>query len=841
MGDESRTKNELLEELNTLRRHTAELETTTSRLIKTEKELHNRNTHFQSLLEHIEEAYVEVDLVGNLTFFNKSACRLLGYDHEELPGRHYRSYTSAESVGRMHQVFSEIYRTGTSATITACELIRKNGERVIVDLSASLLRNDAGIPIGFCGIGRESTERARVEERLRNSENSYRTIFETTGTATLIIEADKTISLANKEFVKLTGLSIHEVIGRKWTEFIIGDDLERLNTYHMLRRTDPESVPRSYEFTVVDTSGRSRELLATVATIPGTDTSVASLLDITEAEQLHRALEESERKYRLLADNISDVIWIADLKLCFTYLTPSVERMLGYKSSDLLGHNVERILTTDSYNIAIRTLKEELLKDDGGKPHKKRPKTLELEQRHKNGSTVWTEVTITFLYSPAGQRLGMIGVARDISVRRRVENDLIKTKERYRAIIEDQTELVSRWQPDKKLTFVNNAYCRYFGETREDLLGVDFLHHLPVQDVKILDSHIARLNRDNPVASIEHRIINRNGEIRWQQWTDRAIMDKEGRIIEIQSVGRDITTQKDVEDALRKSERMLADIINFLPDATMAIDLEGKVIAWNRAIEEMTGVTAESILGRGNYEHALPFYGYRRPILVDLALKPDKTIEKYYVFLSKENDVLIVETDIPHLKGKQHFMWGKASPIYDQKGNVIGAIESIRDITSRKQVEESLKKREQELESKSHYLEEANTALKVLLEHRKNDKNELQENVLSNIRKFVLPYLEKLKITHLSNDQIAYLDILESNLNSVISPFFRNMTLTHFNLTPKELEVAHLIKDGKTTKEIAEILNLSPRSIDFHRLNIRHKLGLKTKKTNLRSSLLAFS
>ena len=154
---------------------------------------------------------------------------------------------------------------------------------------------------------------------------------------------------------------------------------------------------------------------------------------------------------------------------------------------------------------------------------------------------------------------------------------------------------------------------------------------------------------------------------------------------------RFITGRRKAEEALRRSERELADIINLLPDATLVIDSRGKVLAWNRAIEELTGVPAGEMLGKEDYEYAIPFYGQRRPILVDLVFVPDEEIEKkYYRVVQKTGDLLIAETDIPDLNGKAVTLWGKAGPLYDDKGNRIGAIESIRDITEQKKIEKAL-------------------------------------------------------------------------------------------------------------------------------------------------------
>jgi PAS domain S-box-containing protein len=147
-------------------------------------------------------------------------------------------------------------------------------------------------------------------------------------------------------------------------------------------------------------------------------------------------------------------------------------------------------------------------------------------------------------------------------------------------------------------------------------------------------------------------------------------------------VSRDITDRKNMEEILKQSENRFSNIINNLPDATLVIDPNGKVIAWNKAIEEMTGVSAQDMTGKGNFEYAIPFYGTRRPLLIDLIFKTDIEIANHYsgVIREKQN-VLIAETSLQHLKGKRSTLWTKASPLYDDQENVVGAIESFRDIT----------------------------------------------------------------------------------------------------------------------------------------------------------------
>lgn len=153
--------------------------------------------------------------------------------------------------------------------------------------------------------------------------------------------------------------------------------------------------------------------------------------------------------------------------------------------------------------------------------------------------------------------------------------------------------------------------------------------------------------------------------------------------------------------------------------------------------------------------------------------------------------------------------------------------------------EVDLKKREKELSLKSHNLEEVNTALKVLLKQRDEDRQQAEEMILSNVNKLIVPYIERLKHSGLTPGQRNLIDIMEQNILEIVSPFLWNLSLRHTNFTPQEFQVANLVRKGKSMKEIAEIQNVSVRTIAFHRENIRKKLGLRNKKKNLRSHLLS--
>jgi PAS domain S-box-containing protein len=226
---------------------------------------------------------------------------------------------------------------------------------------------------------------------------------------------------------------------------------------------------------------------------------------------------------------------------------------------------------------------------------------------------------------------------------------------------------------------------------------------------------------------------------------------------------QEVSERKKAESAIKDSEKFLSDIINYLPDATLVIDREGKVIAWNQAIEEMTGVKAEDIVGKGNYEYSLPFYGIRRPMMIDLVFGRDEEIENQYLYIREEGDVFVTETNI-HLKGKNRDIWAKASPLYDSMGKIIGAIESFRDISDHKQMEAELLHAKNAAEEAHHLAEAANRAKSTFLA---NMSHEIRTPLNS-----IVGFTNLLSDTEMYAKQRDYLDkifISSQNLLGVIN------------------------------------------------------------------------
>ncbi len=292
-------------------------------------------------------------------------------------------------------------------------------------------------------------------------------------------------------------------------------------------------------------------------------------------------------------------------------------------------------------------------------------------------------------------------------------------------------------------------------------------------------------------------------------------------------VKSDIKKQLIAEKQLRMDERFLTTILQSIQDGISVLDNGLTIMYVNPTMEKW-------------YKHAMPIIGKKCYEVYHDRNQPCEVCPSQRTIKTGNADYnVVIETD---KEGQPvRYVGLYTFPLVDtDTGQRRGVIEYVRDITEQKNAEAVLIEREKELQIEARNLEEVNTALRVLLKRMDEDKIELEEKVLLNVKEMILPYLEKLKLSGLDERQETYASILESSLSQIISSFSLRMSSKSFNFTPKELQVANLLKQGKTNKEIGELLNSSPRTVAYHRESIRRKLGLKNKKANLKSYLLSF-
>jgi PAS domain S-box-containing protein len=447
--------------------------------------------------------------------------------------------------------------------------------------------------------------RIRSEDALRRSEEQYREIFENTGTASVIIEPDTTISLVNSQFEQLSGYSRTETEGKmSWTRFVMPNDLDLMKKYHQERRAMQGSAPRTYIFRFIDRKGRIRIIYLVVGMLSGSGKSVASLLDITERTKTENALLENEKFLEDIFNSIQDGISILDNAMNIVRVNRTIEEWYAH-ALPLVGkkcyqayHGRDEPCEICPTNRTFRTSSSaiEIVPKIG------------LDKLQSG----WLDLySFPMFDENTGALKGVIEYARDATDRVNAEKSLRESEEKYRAVVETQEEFICRFRPDGTHIFVNPAYCNYFGMTCEQIQESRFHPNIPKEDQERVEQHFRLLKPDHPVASIQHRIIMPNGDVRWQNWSDKAIFDENGHIIEYQSVGRDITQTVIAEHALLDANRKLNllnnitrhDILNRITILTGTLDL-AKERFLNPEIQEFIGKLSNTAT---DIEHQIRF------------------------------------------------------------------------------------------------------------------------------------------------------------------------------------------------------------------------------------------
>ena len=415
--------------------------------------------------------------------------------------------------------------------------------------------------------------------------------------------------------------------------------------------------------------------------------------------QLHdrNALRESEERYRAVFENAAVGIDVTDADGRILQANESLASMLGYSREELLNLTCLDISHPEDPEVSWVTYEGKVRSDTG---------SCRFERRYvrKGGEILWADVSVSPVCGPDGGSVATIGVLADITDRKKSEEELKISYHRLDQIIQFLPDATFVIDDQGRVTAWNTAMEDLTGIPAENILSKgDYEYALPFYeerrpvllnlalywDDRYLEKYISVARREDGVLVSESHHPRLCGGI-FLSGTARALYDAEGRPVGAIESLRNITEMKRAEKALKESERRSAQIIEFLPDPTMVIDAERRVIAWNKAMEQLTGVHASEMLGKGDYEYALPFYGSRRPVMLDLVLDFDHDVAAKYQFVTLQEDRLISETYIPDFRGRgPTWFWNVAAPLYDEDGDVVGAIEAVRDVTYRKKAEEA--------------------------------------------------------------------------------------------------------------------------------------------------------
>jgi len=503
--------------------------------------------------------------------------------------------------------------------------------------------------------------------------NEHHELMDGIDIAVLAVSRNWTVRYVNPAGAKLLGRGVEELLGQHW-----------LNTC-------PEMVGSPYQqaFLQVMETGQPyqrqfeyRGQILKQRLWPVSD-GVMAMSEVVNSNDSDN--EPSTADYMEVFDQINDALFIYNLNTAkILNVNQRACTMFGYARDELLALNAADLAAEEEPYTGDNLYKwmKRVARDQ-------KERILEWKVKDRAGRTFWVEVrskTTSF-----SGHLHLLAVIRDVTKRKKVEAQLRLYEERYAELFDNAVDCIYMMDLEGNFTIANEAMQRVSGYNLEYLMGMN-IRDLLVDSSRPLVEEYLRLSKDiTPGKRVKPWPLNHELELRTRDGSTVVMEVNSWRIYRlgkpaaIQGIARNVSRRRRLEEQREGQFDLCQNVVRRIPDPLLAIDLEGKVTVWNQAMEDFTGVKASEMLGKGNYEYAEKICGVRRPLLVDLVLNPDDVQEAYTV-IEKENHVLIGQTQVN--LGK--FLWGKASPLWNEEGQLIGAVETIRDITEQKRLEEEM-------------------------------------------------------------------------------------------------------------------------------------------------------
>ncbi len=394
-----------------------------------------------------------------------------------------------------------------------------------------------------------------------------------------------------------------------------------------------------------------------------------------QLEHCETALTETQRFIQRITETIPNLLYINDLtERRNLYINQAVERVLGYTPAEIqqvgdlfavLGHPDEQAQLERHFSRLATAADSEILE-------------IEFRLRHKNGQWCWLwSRDMVFQRDPQGRVQQYFGSIQNMTECRQAEAALQSSEMRYWQVVEQHTDLICRYLPDGTLTFVNQAYCRYHGKSRKELIGSSMASVISASAWQLIQAAIANFSPERSQTMTEHQVTAADGQIRWQQWLDQAIYDTEGHLLEIQGVGRDITERKLIEQELRRSEERFRSLVEASSDWVWEINSQAVYTYASPRCYELLGYYPDQILGK-------------TPL--DLMPKQEaaRMAELFAAIVAQRQPFQCLENINQHKDGQLITLERSGVPIFDEAGKFCGYRGIDRDITDRRLTEVSL-------------------------------------------------------------------------------------------------------------------------------------------------------
>ena len=419
-------------------------------------------------------------------------------------------------------------------------------------------------------------------------------------------------------------------------------------------------------------------------------------LSVRGRKRKEARLREIENRYRLVAENAADAIWVVDMNMRPTYISPSVTKLLGYSVAEAMSKKMEEIFTPDSFTLAMKVLAEELDIEKTEQRDLTRSRTLEFELRRKDGSTVPVEIKYSFLRAPGGQPVEILAVARDITGRKVAEEALRESEERYRDLFENASDLIQSVAPDGRFLYVNKAWREKLGYREREVASLVLWDIIHPDFIPQCRKFFQKVMSGEPVSDVEAVFVAKDGKL-IEVGGSVSCRSVGGEVVATRGLFHDITEQKKTRQQIERAAQEWRTTFDSINDLVSICDKDFRITRVNRAFADAFNVTPGKLIGRHCYE---VLHGTNAPI-------PDCPHKKT-VGTKKPATVEFFE---PHLGIHLEV---SASPIFNEKGEAIACVHVVRDITERKRVEE-------EVLAKSRQLETASRAKSEFLAHMSHE------------------------------------------------------------------------------------------------------------------------
>ncbi len=603
---------------------------------------------------------------------NESFTRITGYTKEDVLGKTSLEINIWENPADRAKLVSELQNYGRVTNLDA-RFRLKDGSVIYGLMSAAVisLKNEPHI----ISITRDITESKLAEKAIQESEAKYKTIFESTGTATLIVEENKKIIMANAECFITTGYKPEELVGMSWTDFVSEESLAEMVKNHELRRKNPKSAPKKYQVKLINKKGENRFAILDIGMIPFSKSSIVSILDITELKLAEESLKESEEKYRTLIAQSPDGIFIVDLKGKFLSVNKSMCTELGFSEEEFLSMNIFEIIP-ESYK---KQYEKRLKKIINGQNISE---AIEYKVRGKFGRIIYVEV-LSAPYHRGKKLIGFQGFARNITERIIAEQALRRSREEFKNYFDSSTVGLSVTAPNKSWIEVNQRFCEIMGYSKEEMLNLDWVTITHPDD---LTENLKLFNEvlEGKIDSytIDKRFIKKDGSIAYISLSTICQRNADGFVYQFLTSYNDVTERKLAEEALIESKNLFQTLADVSPVGIFRTTPGGSTTYVNPTWSKLSGLSLQEALGDGWLRAVHPDDRGKIKKGWQDTIKVEKEIFTDYRFLLTDGTI--------------RWVMGQAVPEINSKNRVVGYIGTITDITQRKKAElDILKSRKQ--------------------------------------------------------------------------------------------------------------------------------------------------